>query len=148
MNISDYIQKDLILFPSSGNKKQILFEMADKAGSLRKLSDPKAFKDALEAREALMSTGIGLGVAVPHAKIAGIPDFFIVIARLGKPVDWDSIDKKPVNLVFMIGGPDNRQTDYLKILSKIVLQIKNEDRRSGLLMAAGAEEIAAMFENL
>ena len=148
MHLSDYLDKDLILFLKESDKKSVLHYMIQEAGKTDKVLEEKKFRDAIEAREAIMSTGIGLGVAVPHAKTKTIPEFFIVLAVLEDPIDWDSLDKQPVRIVFLIGGPEDRQTDYLKILSKIVLQIKNEERREKLLKAKKAEEVLALFEQL
>ena len=62
-------------------------------------------------------TGIGIGVAIPHAKLEGYSDFFIAIGvQKKKGIDWNALDGSDVKLIFMIGGPENKQTEYLKIL--------------------------------
>jgi len=68
-------------------------------------------------REKIVSTGIGMGVAIPHAKLTSVEDFFIAIGILSKGVQWNALDGGPVRLIFMIGGPDDKQTAYLQILS-------------------------------
>lgn len=95
-----------------------------------------------------MSTGIGLGVAVPHAKISCVDQFFITVAVASEPVDWGSIDDQPVSLIFLIGGPENQQSEYLKILSKLVLFTKNEARRKALIQAESPEELIDIFKPL
>jgi PTS system nitrogen regulatory IIA component len=72
----------------------------------------------------------------------------VVIAILSSPIDWEAIDDKPVRIVFLIGGPDNDQAAYLKILSKIILVVKNETRRLSLLACRTPEEVVALFAGL
>ncbi|MCX6994601.1 MAG: PTS sugar transporter subunit IIA [Chlamydiae bacterium] len=92
-------------------------------------------------REELVSTGLGMGVAVPHAKVSILSDFFIAIAVLKKGVDWGALDKAAVRLVVMIGGPANRPGDYLQILSRITLTLKAEELRKKILQLTDAQEI-------
>ena len=70
-------------------------------------------------REKIVSTGIGMGVAIPHAKLPSFDRFFLAVGlqKVKDGIDWDALDGAPVRLIFMIGGPANQQTDYLKILS-------------------------------
>lgn len=148
MQISSYLKKDLILFLKGGDKRSVLIKMIEKAAGAGQIDEPDKFREAVEERETIMSTGLGRAVAVPHAKIAGIEDFFIVLAVLEDPAEWDSLDKQPVRIVFLIGAPENRLTDYLKLLSKIVLLIKNEERRVKLLESTTPDEVSALFEEL
>ncbi len=122
--------------------------MAARAAELGYIPDEKAFSEAILEREDIMSTGIGLQVAIPHAKLKGIKEFFVIAAVLDNEVAWDSLDKKPVRLVFMIGGPSDRQTDYLMILSKITLVIKNPARRKSLMAAKTPEAVLDSFADL
>jgi nitrogen PTS system EIIA component len=84
-------------------------------------------------------------VAIPHAKLDSIDDFFLLIGILKKPIDWDAIDSIPVKVVILIGGPSNRQTEYLQILSRLMLLIKNKSRRDKLFIANSAEDVLSKF---
>lgn len=148
MALSDYLQTDRVLFLSATRRRDVLREMVDRVEELKLVPDRRAFETVVENRELIVSTGIGLGVAIPHAKLSGIDDFFVLVAVLKDEVDWDSIDKNGVRLVFLIGGPDGRQTEYLKILAKIVLVTKNEKLRGRLLAAGRPEEVVAPFADL
>ena len=148
MNIRDYLRIDSVVFSSGGDKESVIRELVSKAAELGLVHSSEAFRTAVLDREAIMSTGIGLGVAVPHAKMKEIPDFLIVPCILSKPINWDSIDRQPVSLVFLIGGPADRQNDYLKILSKITLVIKNPQRREILMGAKDSEAVLAEFTEL
>ncbi len=148
MRILDYLTESSILFLTDSNKNQVLKTMTKKAFELGYVPNEAAFSEAIFDRESIMSTGIGLQVAIPHAKLPGIKEFFVMGAILGSDTSWDALDKKPVRLVFMIGGPSDKQTDYLQILSKITLVIKNADRRSALMAADSAKAVLDAFADL
>ncbi|MFI5333723.1 MAG: PTS sugar transporter subunit IIA [Chlamydiales bacterium] len=121
-----------------------LVEVLDADGALQ---DKEAYYSAILNREKIVSTGIGMGVAIPHAKLEGYEDFFIAIGiQQGQGLEWNSLDGAPVRLIIMIGGPANQQTEYLYILSKITIAIKDEERRKKLLKAKTAEEVVALFQ--
>jgi len=143
--LHEYMDPKNMYFSNCREKDTILTDMVDLCYSAGKIRDLDTFKEAIFEREAIMSTGIGLGVAVPHAKIAGIEEFFITVGILENPVDWQAIDDQPVSIVFLIGGPDNRQKDYLRILSKLVLFTKNESRRTALMHATSPQDIITHF---
>jgi PTS system nitrogen regulatory IIA component len=144
--LHEYMDPAATYFTSTTNKDEILEQMVRISYEAGKVPDFDEFKAAIFERELIMSTGIGLGVAVPHAKLPSIEEFFITTGILKNPVDWQAIDDVPVCIVFLIGGPDNRQKDYLRILSKLVLFSKNEDRRKALFEAENSEEVIAHFK--
>ena len=146
MNILECITKDSIIFTDKKDKYAVINTLIDKAFELGKISDKDGFKKAIEARESLISTGIGLGIAVPHAKLAGIKDFFVITGITENPVQWDSIDHQPVNLVFLIGGPADQQNQYLKLLSQIILVAKNDAKRDILIKAKDIDTVIKQFQ--
>jgi len=148
MNIHDYLTEDCILFLDAANKHSAIEAMVQTAAAMGKLTDRHAFEKAVKSRESIMSTGIGLGIAVPHAKLHGISEFFIIIGILSKGIEWDSIDQKPVRAVFLIGGPEDQQTNYLQILSKLVLMAKNANRRDSLLESRTPKQVVELFSNI
>ncbi|MCB1148893.1 MAG: PTS sugar transporter subunit IIA [Chlamydiia bacterium] len=102
--------------------------------------DPETLYKAVIDREKIVTTGIGMGVAIPHAKLSGFEDFHIAVGILDKGVDWNALDGNPVKLVFLIGGPSDKQTEYLQILSSITQAIKKEALRKKLILAKTSEE--------
>jgi PTS system nitrogen regulatory IIA component len=146
MDLKEFIRKESVFFIDKTDKLSVLTELAAKSLSLKHVKDPDDFYSALVERESLMSTGIGLGVAIPHAKLESIDDFFVATAVLRHPVEWDSLDHKPVRLVFLIGGPDGSQGAYLELLAQIMLVIKSEERLKKLTAAATAEDVLAALE--
>lgn len=147
MSLTEYLDDRLVVFlnvPTQGEAIQALIDALDDA---HKLKDKEAFHKAILDREKIVSTGIGLEVAIPHAKLTGYEDFFICIGiQGGKGIDWNSLDGSQVHLIFMIGGPDNRQTEYLKILSKLTMAIKDPQRRKALLKATSAKQVIDLFK--
>lgn len=144
--LHEYMDPHAVYFTDIEDKHEILDKLVELSYRTEKVPDHEEFRNAIFDREEIMSTGIGLGVAVPHAKLPSIEEFFITIGILKTPVDWQSIDDKPVSIVFLIGGPANRQNDYLRILSKLTLFSKNEKRREVLVAAESAEEVIRHFE--
>lgn len=145
--ISDYFDERLVLFLNANSRDEALDQMIDALEKNGKLKDRAIFRDAIYEREKIVSTGIGLGVAVPHAKIEGYNTFFIAIGiQAAEGIEWNALDGSAVHLIFMIGGPDNRQTEYLRILSHLTTAIKNEERRKKLLKVCNANGVVALFD--
>lgn len=134
---------DLITFidhPESRN--QVLWQMTELLYQKGKIHDQEQFYQAILKRESIVSTGIGLGVAIPHAKIAGFDQFFVAVGILSKKgVDWDAIDQLPVRVVFLIGGPAEKQNEYLHILSAITQRIRDEGVRSRLFLSHSPQAV-------
>lgn len=146
IKISKYLDPELVLFLGAENRDDALKALINQIYQNGKLSDPAAFYQAILDREKIVSTGIGMGVAIPHAKLPEFNDFFIVVGILKKGLDWKALDGAPVRVVFMIGGPDDKQTEYLQILSKLTLAIKDEVRRKKLLTLNSPNDIIELFK--
>ena len=132
-----------ICFFDSGTRDDILSAMSD--ASVDKVTDVDAFMKSIMNREAIVSTGIGQGFAIPHVKNRFVPEFFITMGIIRSGVDWDAIDNQPVQVIFMIGGPDGMQNEYLSILSKLSLIIKNSANKACLLEAEKPSDIIEFF---
>jgi PTS system nitrogen regulatory IIA component len=100
------------------NKKQALQELAKRATAVTGLSERLIF-DVLAERERLGTTGVGMGIAIPHGKLGGIERMTGVFARLEKPVDFEAIDDQPVDLIFLLLAPEGAGTDHLKALARV-----------------------------
>lgn len=149
MKISQYLDTQLVTFLQVNDQKQAIEKLVDLLDRKGKLTDRDAFLHAVLEREKIVSTGIGIGVAIPHAKLGGYKDFFIAIGiQKQTGIAWNALDDLPVRIIFMIGGPDNQQTKYLKILSLITLAIKDESRRKEILNASTPQAVIAAFEGL
>jgi len=136
--------EDRIKFLSSNTKNDIIDEMSQLSKDV--VTDVDEFKRTILEREAIISTGIGQGFAIPHVKNEHVDNFFITMGIVREGVDWDAIDNEPVHIIFMIGGPDGKQNEYLSILSKLSLIIKNPLNKEFMLNASAAAEILTFFE--
>jgi nitrogen PTS system EIIA component len=99
----------------------------------------------LLTREAIESTGIGHGIAIPHARVAGLKDLICAVARLDKPLDFRSIDKRPVHFIFLICYPPDRQTLYLNFIATLVRLLREQANTERLRQVKSSGE---MFETL
>lgn len=143
--IYPYLDPKLVVFLEENDRDAVLRSLVDQLDQQKKLKDKEAFFKAILEREKIVSTGIGMGVAIPHAKLPGYDSFFIAVGIHRKGISWDAIDGLPVRIIFMIGGPDNKQTEYLQILSRLTLAIKDEERRKKMLQLSSPEDIISLF---
>ena len=147
--ISKYLDKDLVVFLDEKSQEEAISCLVDTLAKAGRLQDAGKFHTAILEREKIVSTGIGIGVAIPHAKIKGCSDFFIAIGvQREQGIEWNALDGSLVRLVFMIGGPDNKQTEYLNILSALTQAIKDESRRKRLLKCKTKEDVLRLFGEL
>ena len=146
--IEKYLDPNHIVFLKASDRDQAIAELVKIAHESGKLKNREAFQQAVLQREEIVSTGVGVGVAIPHAKMPSIDDFFIIIGiQHGKGLDWDALDGAPVKLIFLIGGPPDRQTDYLQILSNITSRIKHTPFRKALLSASEPSDVLSSFRD-
>lgn len=146
--ISKYLQPELIKFLDVDSRDDALFELVDLLHNHNKLKNRDAFYQAILERERIVSTGIGMGVAVPHAKLPNYNTFFIAVGIHQKGIPWEALDGINVRLIFMIGGPDDKQTEYLQLLSRLTLAVKDEERRKKILQLNDPEDIVTLFKGI
>ncbi len=147
IKISKFLSPKHVVFLDVDKRDEALQTMTDVLFQSGKLQDPVAFYKAILDRERIVSTGIGMGVAIPHAKLHEYDEFFVAIGILQKGIEWNALDGAPVRLIFMIGGPDDRQTEYLQILSKLTQAIKDESTRKKMLTLNSANAIIDLFKS-
>lgn len=148
MKFAEYLDARLIHFLDVSARDEAIDGLIHLLDGQGMLPNRKNFRAAILQREQLISTGIGMGIAVPHAKLAELHDFFIAIGiQRNKGIEWNALDKAPVRLIFLIGGPDDRQSEYLQILSQLTSAIKEAELRKELLQAKTAEEVIRFFQN-
>jgi PTS system nitrogen regulatory IIA component len=100
------------------NKKQTLQELAKRASAMTGIHE-RIIYDVLIQRERLGTTGIGMGIGIPHGKLPGITKLCGVFARLERPIPFEAIDDQPVDLVFLLLAPENAGADHLKALALV-----------------------------
>jgi PTS system nitrogen regulatory IIA component len=145
IKISKYLDPELVMFLDVKTRDDALHELVNRLREKGKLQDEKSFYNAIMGREKIVSTGIGMGVAIPHAKLPDYDDFFIIIGLLKSGVEWHALDGAPVRAIFLIGGPDDKQTEYLQILSGLTFALKDEIRRKKMLTLNSPHAIIELF---
>ncbi|MBM3517079.1 MAG: PTS IIA-like nitrogen regulatory protein PtsN [Alphaproteobacteria bacterium] len=119
MEISELVTPDAVLAElKAASKRQVLQELATAAAPLCGLHEQHIFEALLE-RERLGTTGVGHGVAIPHARLPSLDRLYGVFAHLTEPVEFDAIDDEPVDLVFLLLAPEGAGADHLKALARI-----------------------------
>lgn len=142
MRLADVLKEDYIITDlKARGKTQLLEEMVSWVASRVDGVDAEKVLGAILERERLGSTGIGHGVAIPHGKIKGITELRVFFGRSRPGVDFDSMDRQPVYLFFMIVAPENSTAAHLKILAGISHLLKNLEFRHSLTTAATAGEV-------
>lgn len=148
MKINDILSLDTILAEiKANNKESVIEELADFLYQKNMISDKSEVVRVLLEREQLGSTGIGENVAIPHAKMKGIDEIIAVFGISKKGVEFDSLDRKPVNFIFMLIAPENAAGTHLKALARISRLLKNPEFKSCLLQATGKQAIYKIILN-
>lgn len=126
------------------SKKQALQELAKYAVNLTGLKERDIF-DVIQEREKLGTTGVGQGVAIPHGKLDDLDKLYGVFARIDQPIDFDSIDGQPVDLVFLLLAPASAGADHLKMLAKVSRLLRDKATCDKIRKAEGADAIHALL---
>ena len=147
MKISDIMSIDSILLSvKAKNKRQLLEEVAHFAAEKINIDERTIF-DAIWERENLGSTGLGNGVALPHGRLAELNKVYVFFVKLTSAIDFDAIDNKPIDIMFMLLSPESSGADHLTALAKISRVLKDNTLIEKLRKATGAEEIYALLDN-
>ncbi len=123
------------------DKKSCLLEMADLLNNNNNLQSLSVFVEGVLEREQLMSTGIGKGIAIPHARSSSVRELKIVLFILENELDFDAIDGEPVKIIFMIAVPENLKEEYMRVLSSISNFCRDSKNRERLLQVKNKDDI-------
>jgi PTS system nitrogen regulatory IIA component len=142
MKVLDYLPEEVIEADlKSDTKIGVLKELVQLLVNNHQIKDANKALEVLLEREKLGSTGIGDGVAIPHAKFNDIKTLVAAFGRSREGVDFESLDNKPAHLFFLFLAPENSATLHLKILARISRLLKKTAFREALMQARGREEI-------
>ncbi len=103
-------------------------------------------REAIISREKIISTGIGQGLAIPHGKTDAITQNYAAFARLKEPIEFNSIDSKPVQLIFLMVSPYSDQKSHIRLLSRVSTLMNYDDFRSNLLIVPNQEDLVELFK--
>ncbi len=138
-------ERNVAINPEAGTKDEVLEKMVALLGKSPKALDVARIRQAVFDRESRATTGIGDGIAIPHAKTDAVADIMAVLAILREPVDFRSLDDQPVRIVFLLVGVDSRVGTYLKLLSRIRRLMSSASFRKKLLHAGSSAQVIEVF---
>ena len=142
MKILDYLKEERVIPELKGtDKRSVLKELSSVLVKPCQVDSVEVLVQVLLDREKLGSTGIGEGIAIPHGRLKKLKTFFISFGRSTKGVDFDSIDRNPSQLFFLIMAPENSTVDNLKLLGRIVSLLKDPSFKRRLLEAQSQKEL-------
>jgi len=145
MDVRDLIQPQSILTGMRvGSKKEALALLARQAAGITGQPE-RTILDALVERERLGSTGVGSGIAVPHARLAGLDSLCAIFLRLDRPIDFDAVDERPVDLVFLLLSPEAAGADHLRALSRITRLLRDGEICRTLRRTTDTAELRAFL---
>lgn len=148
MSLATLLDRNAILAHVGVNsKRQALQVVADVVARNLRL-DAAEVHQALMDREKIGSTGVGLGVAVPHAALKGLDRMYGVFVRLETPIGYDAIDDMPVDLIFALLAPEDAGTEHLRALAKVSRLLRQKDMREQLRAIENPDAIYALLTGL
>ena len=145
MEISELLKPEAVISNlRATSKKQALQDLAKRAAAVTDL-DERLILDVLLERERLGTTGVGVGIAIPHGKLADLDRLHGVFARLERAIDFDAIDEQPVDLIFLLLAPEAAGADHLKALARISRLLRDDDVCTRLRGSDHAEALFALL---
>ena len=145
MELADILNEESVIACTGiKTKQEVLQKLAEQAAHVTGASAPAIFA-ALADREALGSTGLGNGIAIPHGKMAGLSGVTAVFARLDEPVDFEAVDDQPVDLVMMLLAPVGAGAEHLKALARVARMLRTESVLDSLRRARSKEDLYAIL---
>lgn len=148
MRILDILNPSSIKVPlASTEKRAVIDELVDLLAANGLCPDAPAVKQAVWERESQRSTGIGEGLAIPHGKFGGMQGLVIAIGKPSAPIEFGSIDKKPVQLVILLVSPPEKKDEHIQALGKISKIMTSPEFRQRAYTAQGAQELYQLFRD-
>ena len=140
MRLTDILQPESVVVPlEAEGKQEAIFKLADQLSASAGIKDPEGLKQAIWERETTRTTGIGHGIAIPHGKSEGVEQLCMAIGVARNPVDFNSIDGRPVELIILLASPVDQTGPHIQALAKISRMLTNEDFRTALLNSENGE---------
>jgi fructose-specific phosphotransferase system IIA component len=142
MTLTKILQPTCLKVPLEGkDKKSVITELVDLLDADGVLLDRKMAFDAVLAREETRSTGIGSGIAIPHGKCNAVKELVMAIGLTSEPIDFESVDGKPVKIIFLLVSPADQTGPHIQALARISRLMLDEEFKQELEGASSAEEV-------
>ncbi len=149
MKLSKFCDENLVLFDmKAGSKADAIVELVDLAAASNMVKDRDRLLADVQDREELVTTGVGYGVAFPHAKTRSVKGIVIVFGRSSEGVDFDAMDHQPVSLFFLIAAPEDAIGQHLNVMARLSYLMKSNDNRQALLEAASPGDVLTLMDRI
>jgi len=149
MKLSKFSEENLILFDIKSQKKDdVIEELVDLVTTSNMVSDRDVLLHDIKERENLVTTGIGYGVAFPHAKTKSVKGIVIAFGRSNQGINFEAIDHKPVYLFFLIAAPEDAIGAHLNVMSRLSYLMKSEENRQKLMIATSPGEVLELIDQV
>ncbi|MGH0565260.1 PTS fructose transporter subunit IIABC [Bacillus cereus] len=147
MKITELLKRDTVIMNlTASNKKAVIDELVEKLNGANRLNSKAEFKEAILKRESQSTTGIGEGIAIPHAKTKAVKQPAICFGRSVSGINYESLDGQPAHLFFMIAASEGANNTHLETLSRLSTLLMDEGFRKQLLEAKDEEELLRLFD--
>lgn len=147
MKILDILSPRAVKVPlHATTKRDAIDELVDALAAAGLVGDPATLKRVVWERETQRSTGIGEGLAIPHGKCPSMRQLVMAVGRPAEPIDFGSIDRKPVRLIVLLASPPDRTSDHIQALGRVSRMMTNIAFREATYHAKSAEELYGLFE--
>ena len=147
MKLSKFCDESLIVFNlQAGGKSEVIEELVDLVSGSNMVKDRDQLLQDVVDRESLVTTGVGYGVAFPHAKTRSVKGIVIAFGRSAQGVDFDAMDHKPVHLFFLIAAPEDAIGAHLNVMARLSYLMKSEKNRQKLAEATSPGDVLAMMD--
>ena len=149
MKIQDLLRKDVMLLDLQATEKTaVIEEMIQSLVEHGYVTDFETFKEGILAREALTSTGLGDGIAMPHSKNAAVKEATVLVAKSNKGVDYESLDGQPTDLFFMIAAPEGANDTHLAALAELSQYLMKDGFADKLRQVTSADQVIELFDQV
>jgi len=135
----------IVLNLQSREKFEVIDELVRPLVAAGAITDESEFVSAIVRRENMESTGIGLGVAIPHARTKAVANIVLAFGRSDSGVDFNSLDGKPSHLIFLIAAPEEQKTEYIMTLARLSKLLRKDEVRIGLNKAGSPDDVARVI---
>lgn len=146
MNIAEMVNEELVNFGfDAKTKDDVIKGLGKMMYDAGKVNDLNKYIEGLYEREAEFSTGVGNGVAIPHCKSDCVREAAFTLVKLKNPVEWETLDGRPVDYVIMLAAPNTSDNVHLRMLSRLATNLMDDDFREALKGAESVKEIEELF---
>jgi PTS system fructose-specific IIC component len=149
MKLSKFCDESLVIFDlDAANKDEAIDRLVDLASTSNMIKDHDQLLKDVKEREELVTTGVGYGVAFPHAKTRSAKGIVIAFGRSDKGIDFDAMDHKPVHLLFLIAAPEDAIGAHLNVMARLSYLMKSAENRQKLMEATSPGDVLTLIDKV